>query len=72
MKSIASTRLSEVLRPKSSGEPLNAHVIHLPPEPLPDYDAMNALISGDRKDELLSNEVKDAEDAERGKVPTLR
>jgi hypothetical protein len=72
MKSIASIRLFDVLRPKNSGEPLNAHVIHVPPEPRPDYDAMNELLNGDRRNTKPFATIEDAEDAERGEVSTVR
>jgi hypothetical protein len=44
MHSIAATRLADLLQPKSSGEPVNVHVIESVSEPEPDFDAMKQLI----------------------------
>ena len=53
MDTIAATKLSDVLRPKAEGEPVNVHVVKLQPEPKPDFDAMRKLVAGsdDRKRE---------------------
>jgi hypothetical protein len=56
MDSIGATRLSEVLREKNTGEPVNAHIVHLPPEPIPDYDAMQAVISGEKPPKATKDE----------------
>jgi hypothetical protein len=49
MDSIASIRVSDVLRERNVGEPVNVHVVQLPREPTPDYQAMQELITGNEK-----------------------
>ena len=44
MFAVAATKLSDVLRPKSSGEPVNVHVVQSVHEPQPDFAAMKRLI----------------------------
>jgi hypothetical protein len=44
--SVASTKLADVLRPKSTGEPVNAHVVKSVREPQPDFAAMKRIIEG--------------------------
>lgn len=44
---LASMKLSELMVPKSTGEPVNAHVVESAREPQPDFDAMLRTISGD-------------------------
>jgi hypothetical protein len=43
--SIASVRISDLLRPKSMGERVKANVVQPVQEPIPDYEAMNRLVS---------------------------
>ena len=47
LASLASLTLTEILRPKAAGEPVNSHVIPSKTEPAPDYDAMRRLASGE-------------------------
>ena len=48
--SVASTKLADVLKPKSAGEPVNVHVVQSVREPQPDFAAMQRLIeSGGHK-----------------------
>lgn len=44
MAAIASTELLDALRPKSTGEPVNAHVICSVEEPQPDFAAIQRLL----------------------------
>ena len=44
MHSIAATKLSELLTPKSRGEMVNVHVVESVSEPQPDFAAMKRLI----------------------------
>lgn len=45
-RSIASTKLEDVLQPKPVGEPVKSHVVAPAPEPKPDFDAMKRMIEG--------------------------
>jgi len=49
MFSIAATKLADLLQPRSSGEPVNAHVVEAVTEPKPDFDAMKRLIESDEQ-----------------------
>jgi hypothetical protein len=69
MNSIASIRVSDVLRAKNIGEPVNVHVLQLPREPVPDYDAMQELIKDSNGEDRSS--IESADDAERRKVPEI-
>ena len=69
MDFIASVKISDVLRAKNIGEPVNAHIVELPREPLPDYDAMEAMIRGT---DNVPNSLEETADAERRKVSPLR
>jgi hypothetical protein len=40
----AAKRLADLLSPKSTGEPVNVHVVQPAKEPGPDFDAMQKLI----------------------------
>lgn len=44
---IASTKLGDLLKKHSAGEPVNVHVVSLPNEPKPDFDAMQKVVSGE-------------------------
>lgn len=44
--SVASTKLADVLKPKSTGEPVNVHVVQSVREPQPDFAAMQRLVQG--------------------------
>ena len=48
---IASTKMSDVLRPHSSGETVNVHVTPHVKEPKPDYEAMWRLVTGEKNKE---------------------
>jgi hypothetical protein len=69
MHSIASIRVSDVLRAKNIGEPVNVHVVQMPREPIPDYDAMQELIKSNSDENRRS--IKSADDAERREVPEV-
>jgi hypothetical protein len=43
-QSIASLKITEILRPKSEGEPVNGHIVPAVHEPAPDYEAMRKLV----------------------------
>ena len=43
LHSLATLTLTELLRPRSQGEPINRHVLAAVQEPLPDFEAMNRL-----------------------------
>jgi len=45
--SLANTKLSDVLREQSSGDTINSHVVLVPIEPAPDYEAMRRAVYGD-------------------------
>ena len=45
---LASTKMSDVLRPQSSGETVNVHVTQYAVEPKPDYEAMRRLVTGEQ------------------------
>jgi hypothetical protein len=48
--SVASTKLADLLKPKSPGEQVNVHVVQSVREPQPDFAAMQRLIeSGGQK-----------------------
>jgi hypothetical protein len=68
MRSIASIRISEVLRPKNIGEPVNVHVVRLPREPIPDYDAMRDLIKSSGDDR---SSIKSTDDAARREISEI-
>lgn len=59
-KSIAATKLSDLLRPNYVGNTVNSHVIEAAREPGPDFDAMNRAIKS-----VQSN-------VERGPTPSER
>lgn len=44
-QSVATLDLSEILKPKSVGEPVNNHVVLAVREPAPDYEAMRRLVA---------------------------
>jgi hypothetical protein len=44
--SVASLKLSDVLRPKDPGEAVNVHVVERTKEPEPDFAAMQRIIAG--------------------------
>ena len=46
MSAIAQTKISDLIKPKWEGDPVNSHVVEQVTEPKPDYDAMNRMISG--------------------------
>jgi hypothetical protein len=46
MDVIAATWLQDVLTPRERGERVNAHVVNLPREPKPDFEAMRSVIEG--------------------------
>jgi hypothetical protein len=46
MDVIAATKLEDLLTPKGRGERVNAHVVSVPREPKPDFDAMKKVIQG--------------------------
>lgn len=48
LNSLANLTLTEVLRPKPQGEPVNSHVVPAVREPYPDYEAMNRLVATPR------------------------
>ncbi len=49
MFSIAATKLADLLQPKSTGEPVNVHVVESVSEPKPDFDAMKRLIESNEQ-----------------------
>jgi hypothetical protein len=40
----AASKLGDLIRPKSTGEPINAHVVEQVKVPQPDFDAMQRII----------------------------
>ena len=42
----AAMKISDALRPKAEGEPVNIHVIPQLTQPKPDFEAMRRLIAG--------------------------
>lgn len=42
----AATNLSDALRPKTEGEPINVHIVSSEKLPTPDFEAMRKLIAG--------------------------
>lgn len=60
LKAIGNTRLSELIKPKYSGEPVKSHVIENVQEPQPDFDQMQKNILGELK-ELSDNSKKSKE-----------
>lgn len=46
MDVIAATKLEDLLTPKGRGARVNAHVVSVPREPKPDFDAMKKVIQG--------------------------
>ena len=46
MDVIAATKLADFLTPKGRGERVNAHVVRMPSEPKPDFDAMKMVVEG--------------------------
>jgi hypothetical protein len=53
--------LSELLRRRPAGEPVNTHVVEATPEPQPDFEAMRKLVHGD---ESSNKAIQEAEKAE--------
>jgi hypothetical protein len=51
MDIFSAQKLSDALRPKAEGEPVNAHVLSLPPERRPDFAEMQRIISGISKND---------------------
>jgi len=51
MDIFAAQKLSDALRPKAEGEPVNVHVVSRPRELGPDFDAMQKIILGECKDD---------------------
>ena len=49
---IVQTRLSDMLKVTSVGEPVNVHVVAPTKEPEPDFDAMEQLVSGQGETKL--------------------
>ncbi len=49
MFSVANTKLTDLLQPKSTGEPVNVHVVELLREPKPDFEAMKRLIESNEQ-----------------------
>jgi hypothetical protein len=47
MDIFSAQKLSDALRPKAEGEPVNVHVVSRPRELGPDFDAMQKTILGD-------------------------
>ena len=47
MKALGNIELSEFLRRRPAGEPVNKHVVEATPEPKPDFEAMRKLVHGD-------------------------
>ena len=47
--SIGALKLTEILRPKLMGEPVNNHILPAVRELAPDYEAMNRLVSTPHK-----------------------
>jgi hypothetical protein len=47
--SVAATKLSDLLQPKTKGEPVNVHVVDSVSEPKPDFDAMKRLIESNEQ-----------------------
>lgn len=41
--------LSEAMRPKRVGKPVNVHVVRARPEPKPDFAAMERLLRGEEQ-----------------------
>lgn len=60
---IAQTRLSDMLKVTSVGEPVNVHVVAPMKEPEPDFDAMEQLVSG--QGETKSHKTKETTAAKR-------
>jgi hypothetical protein len=44
--SVAATKLADLIKPTSSGEPVNAHVVESVREPQPDFAAMKRTVEG--------------------------
>lgn len=65
MAVIAATRLQDVLAPKERGQRVNAHVVSVPREPKPDFDAMKRVIQG-RNQQLAA-----PDDTTRREVPQI-
>jgi hypothetical protein len=57
-QSIASLKITEILRPKSEGEPVNGHIIPAVYEPAPDYEAMRQLVGTPANVPVLVNEQR--------------
>ena len=51
MDIFSAQRLSDSLRPRADGETVNVHVVSLPRDLSPDFDAMKKLIAGEFVDE---------------------
>jgi hypothetical protein len=47
MDVIAATKLADFLTPKGRGVRVNTHVVRLPSEPKPDFDAMKKVLEGE-------------------------
>jgi hypothetical protein len=46
MRSVAATDLADILKPKTSGETINVHVVESAKEPQPDFESMRRTIEG--------------------------
>lgn len=53
---IASSRIDEVTKPRSTGNPVNPHVVPHRREPAPDYDKMRDLAHNPPRDEKSAAE----------------
>jgi hypothetical protein len=58
---VAATKLSDVLRPKSHGEPVNVHVVQPLVEPQPDFGAMQRVIQGDEQSQSIAEPIRESE-----------
>lgn len=54
--SIASVTLTDLLRPRSEGAQVNAHVLTAPKELAPDYEAMRKLVATPEDPPILGHE----------------
>lgn len=68
-KNLASTSLSEALRPRSEGQPVNAHIVRFVAEPQPDFAAMQRTIEGKSTPRRDEGAVRDRASRE---VPKVR
>jgi hypothetical protein len=58
---VAATKLSELIREKSKGEPVNVHVVEAIREPKPDFEAMRKTIEGNRESKAPGTEKGESE-----------